>query len=88
MTSLPRSEVRELGEIDVVSMALKTPAIHLEGHTVFQRNSQPAGELYPGLALLLGNHLVDYQTLATVTDSHGGLVDGADELAATVRPGT
>jgi acyl-CoA synthetase (AMP-forming)/AMP-acid ligase II len=31
---------------------------------------------------------VDYQTLATVMDSHGGLVDGADELAATVRPGT
>jgi acyl-CoA synthetase (AMP-forming)/AMP-acid ligase II len=31
---------------------------------------------------------VDYQTLATVMDSHGGPVDGADELAATVRPGT
>ena len=31
---------------------------------------------------------VDYQSLATVTDSHGGLVDGADELASTVRPGT
>ena len=31
---------------------------------------------------------VDYQSLAAVTDSHGGLVDGPDELAATVRPGT
>ncbi len=29
---------------------------------------------------------VDYQSLAAVTDSHGGLVDGPDELAATVRP--
>ncbi|HEX6527097.1 MAG TPA: AMP-binding protein [Streptosporangiaceae bacterium] len=31
---------------------------------------------------------VDYQTLATVINSHGGSVGGADELAATVRPGT
>jgi acyl-coenzyme A synthetase/AMP-(fatty) acid ligase len=31
---------------------------------------------------------VDYQALATVTDTRGGPVDGADELAATVRPGT
>jgi acyl-CoA synthetase (AMP-forming)/AMP-acid ligase II len=31
---------------------------------------------------------VDYQALATVTGSMGGPVDGADELAATVRPGT
>jgi acyl-CoA synthetase (AMP-forming)/AMP-acid ligase II len=31
---------------------------------------------------------VDYQTLARVTGSTGGPVDGADELAATVRPGT
>ena len=30
---------------------------------------------------------VDYQSLAAVMDSHGGLVDGADELAAIVRPG-
>jgi acyl-CoA synthetase (AMP-forming)/AMP-acid ligase II len=31
---------------------------------------------------------VDYQALATVMGSTGGPVDGADELAATVRPGT
>jgi len=31
---------------------------------------------------------VDYQSLATVMDSRGGPVDGADELAATVGPGT
>jgi hypothetical protein len=31
---------------------------------------------------------VDYQSLATVMDSRGGPVDGAEELAATLGPGT